>query len=62
MRPEQIAREILAWAKYGLGVVGVAMLALVVLKVFGVSVTAVRASGSVTELAVLAAACIYAGR
>lgn len=62
MQANQVVTEITGWLKRGLAIAGVAILAIVVLKLFGVGITGLRMSGSITELAVVAAACIYAGR
>ena len=62
MTVHQAIREALSWAKYVLGFAGVLLLALVALKVFGIQFSAIRTTGIITELAVVAAACIYASR
>lgn len=62
MQANQVVTEVTGWLKRGLAIAGVAILAIVVLKMFGIQITGLRIAGSITELAVVAAACIYAGR
>jgi hypothetical protein len=61
MTAQQIGTIILGWVRYALMLTGLAILATLALRLFGFSMPLIRI-GAVTEMATLAAACIYAGR
>lgn len=62
MQAMQIMSKVASALKWVPSILGACVLSIVLLKVLGVGIPLVRISGSITELAVVAAACIYAGR